>query len=116
MTDPRQELCVDVYYPAKHGRQHPKDPWSGMRHTGLYIGYNIKRKILNCVLLQPPSALRKRFPEALGTVPGASRNAALAPLLFLSVAKQDWREYLNHLESEIYKLVITFACLLHGSG
>ena len=54
--------------------------------------------------------MKKRFSDVLGSKAFAQDyDTALTPLLFLSTAAWGWREYLNHLESQVYALVGTLS-------
>lgn len=106
-TNRSVEIAYNVKYVARHGREIPLDPFS-IRETGVHQKFRAETSESIWITLNPPKALRRRLAAALTNPEISQPNVQFrCHALILQCLSEDWRDYVNYLESHFSELVST---------
>ncbi|KAI1178094.1 hypothetical protein F4777DRAFT_142287 [Nemania sp. FL0916] len=94
--DAQFDLTYNIRHFELHGRE-LVDPWS-CRQMAIYHKFDLKTRISNWILIQPPKKLEKDLKEAVIRVDDHPMSLHLRCLV---VGAVNWRDYLNYLSNEL---------------
>ena len=111
----KQEICYNIRYPARNGRQTNGSSWS-VRHTAIYeqSGPTTTAEASRWIIVQPSDAFKARalrYIEASNGTGiqvknrGNTNDPNMLHITFLQYSERDWRDYINSLERELTVLV-----------
>jgi hypothetical protein len=101
------EFCYNLRYVERNGRSWD-DSWS-LRQTTVYHRFDFKLKHSIWILLQSSSRIREWLEQNLNCmmkeISISNEDFMLLHVVFLSLLKKDWTDYLEDLLSEVNNLV-----------
>jgi len=104
---PVVEICYNIRYPAKHGREGSSTPWS-FRQVGIYHSLNLQTGKSVWILVQCPLSVQLLVDsvqkEDAGLGLHDDQPLMLHYIILIEVLSQ-WRDYDNYLEAKMQEIV-----------